>query len=64
MFKKNFLLKMLAFLFRLLIFKSVEVKARRVKVRGYYRKDGTYVRPHYRTAPERMLAFVLKFTHQ
>ncbi len=26
--------------------------AGRVKVRGYYRKDGTYVRPHYRTAPD------------
>ena len=22
-----------------------------VRVRGYYRKDGTYVRSHYRTAP-------------
>lgn len=21
-------------------------------VRGYYRKDGTYVQPHYRTAPD------------
>lgn len=24
-----------------------------VRVKGYYRKDGTYVRPHYRTAPNR-----------
>jgi hypothetical protein len=64
MFKKKFLLKMLTFLFRLLIFNIVEVKARRVKVRGYYRKDGTYVRPHYRTTPERTLAFVLKFTNR
>ena len=24
----------------------------KVKVRGYYRKDGTYVRPHYRSAPD------------
>lgn len=23
-----------------------------VRVRGYYRKDGTYVRPHYRSAPD------------
>ena len=30
----------------------LEVDAGRVKVRGYYRKDGTYVRPHYRTAPD------------
>jgi len=27
-------------------------EARRVYVRGYFRKDGTYVRPHYRTAPD------------
>ena len=64
MFKKNFLLKMLTFLFRLLIFYIVEEKAHHVKVRGYYRKDSTYVRPHYRTAPERTLAFVLKFTRR
>lgn len=24
----------------------------RVRVRGYFRSDGTYVRPHYRTAPD------------
>ena len=24
-----------------------------VHVRGYYRKDGTYVRPHYRSRPRR-----------
>ncbi len=24
----------------------------RVRVNGYYRKDGTYVRPHYRTKPD------------
>ena len=24
-----------------------------VHVRGYYRKDGTYIRPHYRSAPRR-----------
>lgn len=23
-----------------------------VKVRGYYRKDGTYVRPHHRSSPD------------
>jgi len=26
--------------------------ARDVYVRGYYRSDGTYVKPHYRTAPD------------
>ena len=30
----------------------LEVDGQRVRVRGYYRKDGTYVRPHYRTAPD------------
>ena len=29
-----------------------ESEAKRVYVKGYYRKDGTYVRPHYRTAPD------------
>ena len=24
----------------------------RVYVKGYYRSDGTYVKPHYRTAPD------------
>jgi len=26
--------------------------AKNVHVKGYYRKDGTYVRPHYRSAPD------------
>ena len=35
-----------------LIFGFTEIGfARDVKVRGYYRKDGTYVAPHYRSAP-------------
>lgn len=33
---------------------ALEVEAGRVRVKGYYRKDGTsYVRPYYRTAPDR-----------
>ena len=28
-----------------------QTNPKHVKVKGYYRKDGTYVRPHYRTAP-------------
>ena len=32
---------------------GLEVEAKRVKVRGYYRKDGTYVKPHTRKAPSR-----------
>ena len=30
----------------------LDADAKRVRVRGYYRKDGTYVKPHYRTAPD------------
>ena len=30
----------------------LEADGQRVRVRGYYRKDGTYVKPHYRTAPD------------
>lgn len=29
-----------------------DVANSQVKVRGYYRKDGTYVRPHYRSSPD------------
>lgn len=39
----------------ILIFASIAFEvdgAKRVRVKGYYRKDGTYVRPHYRTAPD------------
>ena len=31
----------------------LEADGKRVKVKGYYRKDGTYVKPHYRTSPDR-----------
>ena len=45
--------KLLALLLVLFTFNILEVDAaRRVRVKGYYRKDGTYVRPHYRTAPD------------
>ena len=30
----------------------LEADGGRVRVRGYYRKDGTYVRPHYRSVPD------------
>ena len=53
MFKKITWLKLLALLLVLFTFNCLEVDAaRRVRVKGYYRKDGTYVRPHYRTAPD------------
>jgi len=42
----RFLLGILAFLVASPVF------AEDVWVNGYYRKDGTYVRPHYRSAPD------------
>ena len=38
--------------FGVVTFYPLEVDAGRVSVRGYYRKDGTYVSPHYRSAPD------------
>lgn len=37
----------------LIIFRGIyaQVNSNHVKVKGYYRQDGTYVNPHYRTAP-------------
>ena len=35
---------------------DIEVDAKRVKVKGYYRKDGTYVKSHTRRAPSRSRA--------
>ena len=35
-----------------LVSSVVCVLARDVRVRGYYRKDGTYVRPHVRSSPD------------
>ena len=42
----------LILVFSIFTFFPLEVDAGRVRVRGYYRKDGTYVRPHYRSAPD------------
>ncbi len=36
----------------ILINVSDAISGGRVYVKGYYRKDGTYVSPHYRTAPD------------
>lgn len=48
---KKILLGVYIFLFSIvLIFLSSEAES--VYVKGYYRKDGTYVRPHTRTAPD------------
>ncbi len=53
----NFMKKVLSFVVGMLIgvsiilapFAAIEAA---VKVKGYYRKDGTYVQPHYRSAPD------------
>lgn len=37
----------------LALFGLLDVALADVKVRGYYRSDGTYVRPHYRSSPDR-----------
>ena len=53
MLKNVLWLKLLAIALVLLTINIMEVDAAgRVYVKGYYRKDGTYVRPHYRTAPD------------
>jgi hypothetical protein len=36
----------------LLVTMSLSICLGQVRVRGYYRKDGTYVRPHYRSNPD------------
>jgi hypothetical protein len=40
------------FILGLVILGPALLEAQRVYVRGYYRKDGTYVKPHYRTSPD------------
>jgi hypothetical protein len=42
----------LAALFALLLSLTFSVFAKDVYVNGYYRKDGTYVRPHVRSSPD------------
>lgn len=36
-----------------LVSSAITVFSKDVRVRGYYRKDGTYVRPHIRSSPDR-----------
>jgi hypothetical protein len=45
----TYIMKQIFFLFMLFI--SVNVAFAQVSVRGYYRKNGTYVQPHYRSSP-------------
>jgi hypothetical protein len=39
-------------IFLLLFFTSISLVFAQVRVRGYYRKNGTYVQPHYRSKPD------------
>lgn len=39
-------------LLALLFFNSLYLFAKDVSVKGYYRKDGTYVQPHVRSSPD------------
>lgn len=41
-----------AAIFVLLLFLSVQLINAQVRVKGYYRKDGTYVQPYYRSSPD------------
>lgn len=47
---KKVLCLLVACMFVLPAFDSAE--GRDVRVKGYYRKDGTYVQPHHRTSPD------------
>jgi hypothetical protein len=44
--------KMLVTLLGLIFLLSNDATAGDVRVKGYYRKDGTYVPPHYRSSPD------------
>ncbi len=49
---KNKVIKLLLImLFGLFLF-SINFAEAYVRVRGYFRRDGTYVRPHYRSDPD------------
>ena len=48
---KKFFCLVVACLFILSAFSESE--ARDVRVKGHFRKDGTYVQPHHRTSPDR-----------
>lgn len=46
--------RLLALVFLILVFcfnSYAQTNSKHVKVKGYYRSDGTYVAPHYRTSP-------------
>lgn len=50
--KAKFKLSIFIVLLVFLVTSLSSAYARSIRVRGYYRKDGTYVRSHYRSAPD------------
>lgn len=40
------------FIFLFLFFSTISIVFAQVRVKGYYRKNGTYVQPHYRSKPD------------
>lgn len=48
-------MRTIALLLAALVFSSAPSLAQDTYVRGYTRSDGTYVQPHYRTAPNNSL---------
>ncbi|GIW66107.1 MAG: hypothetical protein KatS3mg095_0005 [Candidatus Parcubacteria bacterium] len=49
---KKFIVSILLFLIAILSLSSIAEAY--VRVRGYFRRDGTYIMPHYRTYPNRI----------
>jgi len=49
---KRVIIRKLLSVLTLILLISLLANAEDVKVRGYYRSDGTYVRPHYRSKPD------------
>ncbi len=48
-----FIVKLMLITIELTVLASIDdAEASRVRVRGYFRKDATYVRPYYWTAPD------------
>lgn len=43
---------------------TVSILQAQVHVNGYYKKDGTYVQPYYRTAPDGFLFNNYSYTHK
>lgn len=49
-------MKKILLVFVAILFCFLTVHAKDVQVKGYYRKDGTYVRPHHRSSPDGIMS--------